>query len=106
MEITGVPITPHDNPKQIVKEIGSLIGVGVKDSEIAAAHKLPQRDRERKFTRSERIWLHAKTQVVCTVSIKYAGLVSFGCHNPVVNPILNVMDRLARGINILNLASG
>lgn len=41
MEITGVPITPHDNPKQIVKEIGSLIGVDVKDSDIAAAHKLP-----------------------------------------------------------------
>ena len=40
MEITGVPITPHDNPKQIVKEIGSLIGVDVKDSDIAAAHKL------------------------------------------------------------------
>ena len=37
MEITGVPIT-H---KQIVKEIGSLIGVEIKDSDIAAAHKLP-----------------------------------------------------------------
>ena len=33
--------------------------------------------------------------MICTVSIKYAGLVAFGCHNPVVNPILNVMDRLA-----------
>lgn len=41
LEITGVPITPHDNPEQIVKEIGSLIGVDVKDSDIAAAHKLP-----------------------------------------------------------------
>ena len=37
MEITVVPIT-H---KQIVKEIGSLIGVEIKDSDIAAAHKLP-----------------------------------------------------------------
>ena len=25
LEITGVPITSHDNPKQLVKEIGSLI---------------------------------------------------------------------------------
>ena len=57
--------------------------------------KFLQRDTERKFTRSERIWLHEKTQVICTVSIKYARLVAFGCHNPVVNPILNVMDRLA-----------
>ena len=31
--------------------------------------------------------LHEKTQVVCTVSIKPAGLVSFGCDNPVVNLI-------------------
>jgi len=29
LEITGVPNTPHDNPKQIVKEIGSLIGVEI-----------------------------------------------------------------------------
>ena len=31
--------------------------------------------------------IHEKTQVVCTVSIKPAGLVSFGCDNPVVNLI-------------------
>ena len=41
MEITGVTIKPDDNPKQIVKEIGSLIGVEIEDSDIAAAHKLP-----------------------------------------------------------------
>ena len=41
LEITGVPLTSHDNPKQIVKEIGSLIGVEIEDSDIAAAHKLP-----------------------------------------------------------------
>ena len=40
LEITGVPLTSHDNPKQIVKEIGSLIGVEIEDSDIAAAHKL------------------------------------------------------------------
>ena len=41
LEITGVTIKPDDNPKQIVKEIGSLIGVEIEDSDIAAAHKLP-----------------------------------------------------------------
>ena len=41
MEITGVTIKPDDNPKQIIKEIGSLIGVEIEDSDIAAAHKLP-----------------------------------------------------------------
>ena len=39
--IAGVTIKPDDNPKQIVKEIGSLIGVEYEDSKIAAAHKLP-----------------------------------------------------------------
>ena len=32
-------------------------------------------------------FVHEKTQVVCTVSIMPAGLVSFGCDNPVVNLI-------------------
>ena len=41
LEITGVPITSHDNPKQLVKEIGTLIGAEIDDSHIAAAHRLP-----------------------------------------------------------------
>ena len=41
LEITGVPITSHDNPKQLVKEIGSLIGAEIDDSHIAATHRLP-----------------------------------------------------------------
>ena len=40
-EITGVTIKRDDNPKLIVKEIGSLIGVEIEDSDIAAAQKLP-----------------------------------------------------------------
>lgn len=39
--IAGVTIKPDDNHKQIVKEIGSLIGVEFEDSDIAAAHKFP-----------------------------------------------------------------
>ena len=34
LEITGVPVLPDDNPKQLVKEIGSLIGVEIDDSHI------------------------------------------------------------------------
>lgn len=41
LEITGVPKTSHDNPKQLVKEIGTLIGAEIDDSHIAAAHRLP-----------------------------------------------------------------
>ena len=41
LEITGVPITSHDNPKLLVKEIGTLIGAEIDDSHIAAAHRLP-----------------------------------------------------------------
>ena len=41
LEITGVLITSHDNPKQLVKEIGTLIGAEIDDSHIAAAHRLP-----------------------------------------------------------------
>ena len=40
-EITGVPITSHDNPKLLVKEIGTLIGAEIDDSHIAAVHRLP-----------------------------------------------------------------
>lgn len=41
LEVTGVPTRPHDNPNQIVKEIGSLVGVEIDDRDIATAHKLP-----------------------------------------------------------------
>jgi len=41
LEITGVPKTSHDNPIQLVKEIGTLIGAEIDDSHIAAAHRLP-----------------------------------------------------------------
>ena len=41
LEVTGVPVRAQDNPNQIVKEIGSLIGVEIGDSDIATAHRLP-----------------------------------------------------------------
>lgn len=41
LEITGIPVLSNDSPKQLVKEIGSLIDVQINDNHIAAAHRLP-----------------------------------------------------------------
>ena len=41
LEITGIPILPEENPKQRIKEIGTLIDVNVEDANLAAAHRLP-----------------------------------------------------------------
>ena len=41
LEITGIPILPEENPKQLIKEIGTLIDVNVEDVHLAAAHRLP-----------------------------------------------------------------
>lgn len=41
LEITGIPILPEENPKQLIKEIGTLIDVNVEDAHLAAAHRLP-----------------------------------------------------------------
>ena len=41
LEITGVAITSHDNPKLLVKEIGTLVGAEIDDSHIAVVPRLP-----------------------------------------------------------------
>ena len=41
IEITGIPILPLDNPKQLVLELGSLIGVSVSEDQISTTHRLP-----------------------------------------------------------------
>ena len=41
LEITGIPILPEENPKQLITEIGTLIDVNVEDAHLAAAHRLP-----------------------------------------------------------------
>ena len=41
LEITGIPILPEENPKQLIKEIGTLIDVNVEDVHLAAVHRLP-----------------------------------------------------------------
>ena len=41
LEITGIPILPEESPKQLIKEIGTLIDVNVDDVHLAASHRLP-----------------------------------------------------------------
>ena len=41
IEITGIPTLPLDNPKQLVLELGSLIGVSLSEDQISTAHRLP-----------------------------------------------------------------
>ena len=42
LEITAIPILPEESPKQLIKEIGTLIDVNVDDVHLAAAHRLPE----------------------------------------------------------------
>lgn len=41
LEITGIPKLPNDKPKDLVKELGSILGVSLNDSDISTAHRLP-----------------------------------------------------------------
>ena len=41
LEITGIPIPPIDNPKKLVQELASTVGVTVQDDQISTAHRLP-----------------------------------------------------------------
>ena len=41
LEITGISILPEESPKQLIKEIGTLIDANVEDVHLGAAHRLP-----------------------------------------------------------------
>ena len=41
LEMAEIPVPPIDNPKQLVMEVGSLIGVDLNDNHISTAHRLP-----------------------------------------------------------------
>lgn len=41
LEITGIPLLPADNPKELVKELCAVVGVIVQDNHISTAHRLP-----------------------------------------------------------------
>ena len=41
LEIIGIPTLPNEKPKDFVKELGSILGVSLNDSDISTAHRLP-----------------------------------------------------------------
>ena len=41
VEIDGIPILPEDDPKQLVQEVASLIGVNVSEEHVSVVHRLP-----------------------------------------------------------------
>ena len=54
--VTGIPILPEESPKQLIKEIGTLIDVNVDDVHITAAHRLPD-------TKNVKHWLIVKLYI-------------------------------------------
>lgn len=41
LEIIRIPSLPNDKPKELVKELGSILGVAINDNDISTAHRLP-----------------------------------------------------------------
>ena len=41
LDITGIPVLPVDKPKELVKELGSALGINISENDISTAHKLP-----------------------------------------------------------------
>ena len=41
VEVTIVPMLPDEKPKEIIKEIGLLMGIEIVDHQISTAHRLP-----------------------------------------------------------------
>ena len=58
IEITGIAILPLDNPKQLVLELGLLIGVSISGEQISTAHRLTKEVKTRiiaKFLQRDKI---------------------------------------------------
>jgi archaellum component FlaC len=47
VEISGIPKTPNEDVKTIVREVGKALGVEVQPSQIAAAHRIPSYNKTR-----------------------------------------------------------
>ena len=81
IEITGIPILPLDNPKQLVQELGSLIDVSVSEDQISTAHRLPdtkkvknriivkfvQRDKREEFYKKKKNLVGKKSSLLPSV---------------------------------------
>lgn len=58
IEIVGIPKAQDEDPKEILKEVCSIIGVNIKDEEISTIHRLPDSKKQKdrliaKFVRRE-----------------------------------------------------
>ena len=81
IEITGIPILPLDNPKQLALELCSLIGVSVSEDQISTAHRLPdtkkiknriivkfvQRDKREEFYKKKKNLIGKKSSLLPSV---------------------------------------
>lgn len=81
IEITGIPVLPLDNPKQLVLELGSLIGVSISEDQISTAHRLPdtkkvqnriivkfvQRDKREEFYKKKKNLIGKKSSLLPSV---------------------------------------
>lgn len=47
IEISGIPTTPNEDVKTIVKDVGTALGLEVEPSQIAAAHRIPTYNQSR-----------------------------------------------------------
>lgn len=46
VEICGIPVTRGEDVQEIVKDVGTALGVPIKEKDIAAAHRIPSYNRE------------------------------------------------------------
>ncbi|XP_039291285.1 uncharacterized protein LOC120352976 [Nilaparvata lugens] len=47
LEISGIPVTPQEDVRHIVKDVGAALGCDMQVSQIAAAHRVPSYNKER-----------------------------------------------------------
>lgn len=79
IKITGIAILPLDNPKQLVLELGLLIGVSISGEQISTAHsltkkvktriiaKFAQRDRREDFNKKKKDQIGKKSSLLPSV---------------------------------------
>lgn len=47
VEVSGIPTTPGENVAELVRDVGSALGIEVKDSDVSAAHRVPAYRKDR-----------------------------------------------------------
>jgi hypothetical protein len=41
LEVIGIPLQPHEDPKKLILEVASLIGANIVEDNISTVHRLP-----------------------------------------------------------------